>query len=317
MLVDPRLNRVAVSAVLLLAVTRTANAEGGAAETLFRQGRQAIVQGATEKGCALLAESDRLEPSPGAKLGLGLCEEQLGHYARAWVLLQKVIQSVPSTDERSLVAVRHAEEIAPKVAFVTVEIEGPRATGTRISTDIAELTTADLGVALAFDPGSHFFQISAPGHEPRRVTLSLRPGVHERVELSLKPPVVAHAPHPPAETPPGAVAPRFEPRPTSPLRSAGFVLEGTAAALLATSLVTGAFALHEKNEMNDACRDGGCSDAGLRAAARGDVLATISTATFIGALASGGVGALFLILGRTPKAGASASGWGPDLRLHF
>ena len=296
----PKPRAILGSALLVLLLTRPASAEDSAAETLFRQGREAIVNGATEKGCALLAESDRLEPSPGAKLGLGLCEKQLGHLARAWVLLDQVIHSLPKTDERVSVAQRHADEIKPKLGFVTVQLSGARPRGVRIASDIAELTSADIGVPLPFDPGSHFFQISAPGYESRQLPIELRPGESQHVLLSLKP----SPPERPVPAPPAlALTLPPAPAPSSALRTVGFTLEGAAAALLVTSLTTGALALKAKNEMNDACDAQGCSEAGIRAAARGDAFATTSSATFIGALASGGVGALFLVLGslRSPN----------------
>jgi hypothetical protein len=312
MLINPR--AITVSALLVLLLTRTASAEDSVAETLFRQGREAIVNGATEKGCALLAESDRLEPSPGAKLGLGLCEEQLGHYARAWVLLQKVIQTLPPSDERVPIAERHAADIKPRLAFVTVALNGMHPPAIQIMSDMVELTSADVGVPLPFDPGSHFFQISAPDREPRRVDLMLHAGEQHRVELLLEPSppasVVRAAPAVPLALPPA-------PPPNSALRSAGFILEGAAAALLVTSVTTGVLALKAKDEMNQACDAEGCSEAGLRAAARGDAFAATSTGTFIGALASGGIGALFLVLGalRNPHHAPPPSAG--NLRVYF
>jgi hypothetical protein len=95
-------------------------------------------------------------------------------------------------------------------------------------------------------------------------------------------------------------------------------LEGSAAALLVTSLTAGAFALDAKSEMNRGCdANRRCTDAGARAAERGSALATTSTLTFVGALASGGLGLLFILLGRQPAPPRAPGTAAAPLRISF
>lgn len=287
-----------VSACILLAYWHPCRADDPSADDLFRKGRDAIVNGDTRRGCALLAESDRLEPSPGAKLSLAICEEQLSHFARAWVLHTAVLQAVSADDDRVAIVRRHLDAIRPKLSFVTITIGGPLVAGTRIASDVADLTTADLGVALPFDPGQHYFEISAPGHSARRIERILRPGTQEHVTLTLD------SPRKKVELRP---LPREVRSTSSNVKSLAIAIEGTAGAFLLTGLSTGLLAIDEKNRMNSACVGSICSERGLRAAARGSAFAAVSTATLVSAAVSGALGAAILLLGSRHKAPAQAS----------
>lgn len=257
------------------------------AELLFRSGREALQRGDYAAACAALAESDRIEPSPGAKLNRALCEEHRGHLVLAWQLLQASLETLPNDDERALIAQRHAEELRHELSFVTFTLAPNTPKTARITSDGEQLTNAELGSALPFEPGNHQVEISARGYTTRVNALTLSAGVEQHLVLTLGPPVpVARASNA------GATLKTSENR----WRNIAFGLEGAAATLAVASLATGMVAYEAKNEMRRDCdAQWACSEAGLRAASRGEISSAFSTASFGAALLTGGIGAFLLL----------------------
>jgi len=258
------------------------------ADWLFRSGREAMQHGDYAAACAQFAESDRIEPSPGAKLNRALCEEPLGHLALAWRLLQTCIDELPADDERSLIAQRHAAELRSKLAFVTITFRaGKSPKASRVTLDGAELPSAEFGVPKPLDVGAHVIEVTADGHSAKVTEFRLSAGDQQRFELSLGTPLV----EPSRKGQHEAV-----PLQTSPWRTVGFGLGGAGVAMAATCIVTGVLAHEAKQDMTRGCdAQSACSAEGMQAAARGETYAAVSTASFVGALVSGGLAAVLLL----------------------
>src|SRR4051812_45377646 len=62
-----------------------------AADTLFRQGREAFDKGDYQRARDAFAESQRLEAAPGTLLNLALAEEKLGTLSSAWEHAKEVL----------------------------------------------------------------------------------------------------------------------------------------------------------------------------------------------------------------------------------
>lgn len=292
-----------------------ASAADASADGLFRSGRDAMQRGDYELACSRFAESDRLEPSPGAKLNLALCEEQLRHLTRAWRYLQEAIRELPDGDERAAIAKRHADDLQHQLAFVTITLPPKLAQRSRVKCDGIALSSADLASKIPFDPGHHEIELAVEGHSSRTTEIFLSPGELREISLALDEVSSTRASDSSAGKSHAAVAQRQ----SHALRSAAWAAEGAAGALAIASITTGVLALDAKHEMNRACSDpDGCSEAGLRAAERGQALARISTASFVGALAAGGLGVLFLLIdGHGSARTAALSLDARDLRWEF
>src|SRR5215475_7527661 len=92
----------AVMLALALVVPAPARAQSDpeAAEALFLAGRDLMDKKNYAAACPKFAESDRLDPSSGARINLADCEEKLGHVAAAWRHWQEAIELIPSNDPR-------------------------------------------------------------------------------------------------------------------------------------------------------------------------------------------------------------------------
>jgi hypothetical protein len=269
--------RLAVLAFLLWLGPGTAHAEGGAAEALFRAGRAALSAGDIEGARRRFEESERLEPAPGTQLNLALCDEKLGRLAQAWQRFQQVVHALPPDDERASMALTHARALEPKLAWIRFSAVARFPASARVVSGSTHLTSASFGVALPFDPGAHSFEVRAPGRASRRYDVRLQAGERRRLELAAGVPLELGR----AESPPQ--------RPL--LSTLGIASAGASAAGLLASAGFGILALDAKNTMARECDGSGCSDAGVRAAARGQTFATVSTTAFFGSLVLGAVSA--------------------------
>lgn len=85
--------------------------EGGAAssaESLFREGRDAVKRGDYAVACPKFQESQRLDPAIGTLLNLALCEERWGRISEARLHFREVLASSDLDEQRRAIALEHA-----------------------------------------------------------------------------------------------------------------------------------------------------------------------------------------------------------------
>jgi hypothetical protein len=293
-----------------------ARAQSATAEALFRAGREASARGDFEQGCSLFREADRIEPSVGTELNIAVCEERAGRLTRAMQMFRAVAELLPAHDERSRLASARARALEARVAHIVLRAATPLPAGSRILLDGQPLGMVILGVPMPVDPGGHSLQVSSPGRVPLRIEVTVDEGDHQVVLVS--PGAVISSPPSKQERSPritsqGALRPsrrRTEPQPLAGRATLTALAFGTAAAAFVVSAVSGIAVLREKATMQSECSaNGACSRAGVDAAGRGESLAVVSTATFIGGLATGALGGWLLYTSSksaSPKGATSA-----------
>lgn len=273
-----------------------------AADALFREGRSATIAGNHEVACTKFRESQRLEPAPGTLLNLGNCEERLGHVAFAWQAFRDAAR-ILGGDPRAEVATRRAEALAPRLAFVTLELPRSAPAGTRVIRDDVEMEASALGLELPVDPGAHVVVVRAPGRGESRKVFEVASGDHRLVTLDLAPANDASA------TATARATPRVQARsgPSSALPWVAFSAAG--AGLVALGI--GAWqVLDAKDVVARDCRaDDTCGQEGLDAAARGKAFSLVAT-TGAAVMIAGAALGTFLLVGpsrRSPAVRASAA----------
>lgn len=106
------------SAVLGFAVFAQSNVaiaqaeSSSTAETLFREGREAVKRGDYAVACPKFEESQRLDPANGTLLNLALCEEGWGHADDARKHLREVLAAPDLDEQRRAIATEHAAALA-------------------------------------------------------------------------------------------------------------------------------------------------------------------------------------------------------------
>ncbi len=298
-----------------------AHAQGAkaAAESLFQAAKQLMADKKFAEACPKLAESQRLDPSPGTQLNLARCYEGLGKTASAWaeykgaaVLAHQLGQKDREDGARDL-----ARELEPKLSKLT--IVAAATPGLVVKSDGIEIGAASFGTALSVDPGEHVIEASAPGYEPWRVTVTIGPNADAKTASV---PVLVKKPEAPvpAETASAAGAPTSAPTATATsaasatatsggappeggsggMRTASYVLMGAGVVGIGVGAVMGGLAMGDVGTArSDAtlCPDNLCSPKGRALVNEASTKALVSSVALPVGLAAAGAGVVLYILG--------------------
>jgi hypothetical protein len=274
------------------------------AERAFALGREAMRATDFEAACRRFEESERLSPAPGTILNLALCEERLARVRGAATHFEEFLARVAPDDDRRDMAQAHLAAVRDRLPHLVVRVAGGPLPGGAVELDGRPLASADLGVALAVEPGAHALSYRVPG---RRDTLVQVIAVERRtVELVV-------GPGPRLDTAPSSPS---APRPAEAVRHVGAptiaagLVTGVGAASLVASLVSGAVILDRKRTVAAECHGDACTQAGVDAARSGKVFDVLGTVTFAVGIAGIGAGTYLYLSSPTPAAGTKRDAGG-------
>ncbi len=283
--------------VLLLAATLGAvclarpafgqSSDAVAAEAMFDEGRRLVAQGKYADACPKFVDSERLEPSPGTLLNLASCWEKLGRTATAWATYRAAASAANAGGRKDYVATaqKHADALAPRLAHLTVSV--PQGLdGLQVKRDGVTIASAEWGLAIPVDLGTHAVEASAPGYKAWGASVEV-PNEGAAVTVNV-PSLEAKAPE--AASPSAPVPPRIAP-PATPepqggegkgglQRATGLVIAGVGVVGLGVATIFAVSAKSIYNASLSNCEPGNpglCSPAGV--AQRGDARATGNAAS--------------------------------------
>jgi hypothetical protein len=289
-----------------------------AAESLFRDARDAAKRGDYASACPKFAESQRLDPAAGTLLNLADCEEHTGKLASAWLHYREAAEQLPASDPRLTMAKDHIGALETRLPKLTIRLADGAPPGTKVLRDHVELGAASLGTPVTLDPGAHVIVARTPSGKEQRTDLVLKEGQNESLTMSIS-----------EDATPG-VAPRAAPPPAAPppqtsssggsSSTLGYVVGGVGAASLVVSLVTGGLVLGKKSTVQSGCdAQKFCTTDAIDAGSSGKTLSAVSTVTFVVGLAGIGLGTYFILSskpdGATTALRANASPDGAALAL--
>jgi hypothetical protein len=308
-----------------------------AAEALFEEGRALMAKGKTEQACSKLAESQRLDPSPGTALNLASCHQRLGLVASAWAeyLVAKRLAQGQGRERIVKEAQAQARALEPRLSYVKINA-GAAPQGVVINVGETRLEGAALDTKIPMDPGKHILELSAPGYEGMRrevevgeagsivqiILPNLTP-LREPAEPVAEPQAVPNhrvQPDPPQGA--GLVDAHATAMPAAPDHTWAYILGGIGFAGLGAGAVLGVLAQSKNDEAKDLC-DGNTTNCPAGTADKANEAQRLSTAGWIAGgagLASVGVAAVMYFTSETPQAGGARivprarTGWTPLLR---
>jgi hypothetical protein len=346
------LTRVLLAAGLGLALCAMPGSAGAQTEEERAGARAAATEGAKafrdeqwQDAVDLFQRAESLVHAPPHLLYMARAHEKLGNLVKARELYNKITREklAPGSPDAFRQAQVDAAEglkgIEPRLARLTVKVEGPADVSYQVAMDGEEVPSALVGIARPVDPGDHEITVSAKGYKAEPATVTLGEGGSDTVTLRLveDPSAAAATPAGGAEeqvrTPATASTPTTPAEPThdakggaNGMRVGSFVALGVGVVGIGVGT---AFGLKSRTNRSDAdaleeefladCGDA-CSRSDPRAREIDDLDDEAKSAQTLSAVgfAVGGVGlatgaVLFLVSGKKRQSAAEAAprvrGW--------
>jgi len=310
--------------VLLAVVCFADRAHADEAGRLFDRGLKDMLRGQYDTGCALIAESQQLDPQPGTLFTLAECYRKAGKLVTAIERYTEYItlyETLPAKQkrahkERQQISIKDRAsllDVVPRISLVLPE-NAPK--GTIVMKDGVALQRDALKEPLLVDPGEHVFVTQAPGGTAIEQRATLKRGEQQRLELLLGATAAAPAgseqPLPPTPSP-GLESDGSEGPPAagsadagvaddagSSQRTWGWVLGGLGVAGVAVGAVTGAVVLSDADVIKSHCPepktcDPEAMDDVNRAKDHADKFGTVATIGFAAGLSLVAAGAVLLL----------------------
>jgi hypothetical protein len=255
--------------------------------------------GKLAEACAKLAESHRLDPSPGTVLNLAICHEKEGKIASAWAEFKEAeaLSTASGRQDRADYARKRAATLEAKLSRLVVEIASPPE-GMVIRLEGKELRAAAMaGSGMPMDPGKYSVEAAAPGKKAWSGTVIVESGPST---ARLVIPAMADAPAA------ASAAPKAPPPPEdssgSTRRVVGYVAGGLGIASLGVGAAFGGLTLAKAAEVQDLCGDAPkCSRAGVDANTTAKTMALVSDISLGAGAALAGAGLVLILTSGSSK----------------
>ena len=269
---------LALVCLLLTAGTAMAQSDEQRAETLFREGRDAMQRGEIATACKKFSDSLQITKRPSTLLNLAQCEEQQTKLVSALAHWKEALELLPPNDERVAVTKERMATLEKKLPRLTIKLEADSPKGTRVTLDGRDVADDSIGTPVPVDPGQHALSVIAPNRVDQRSTVTVIEGEKKEVTLTAG----AATEDAPAPTTP-------KPVPTAPAtgsdgsgrRTAGFVIGGVGLLALIGAGVTGALVVANDSTIEEECPNQRCSTEGL------DEISTSETLMVLNAIGLG------------------------------
>jgi hypothetical protein len=297
--------------VARMAMAEPSDADRATARALAEEGATALDARKYDVAADRFARADQLVHAPTLLLALAQAQVGLGKYVEAQesylrIIREGVSASAPPAWKKALEAAQEeVKAIAPKLAWVTVNVSGAEAV--RITVDGAPVPKAALGVKRAVNPGDHVVRAEADGYKPAEASLKVAAGETNALKLVLEP--LPNAPAPAATRPATAatVTPAGADLGTgkSGQKTYGYVALGVGGAGLIVGTIAGVVAMGKHTALVDACPQGKCPPDQQSNMDSYSSVATVSTIGMIVGVVGVGTGAVLLLT--APPSGGRAS----------
>jgi hypothetical protein len=273
-----------------------------AAARLFKEGRAAVKAGDLDEACDKFEASLRLDAAIGTKLNLADCFEQKGLLIAAYRLFDEAAAEAARTSKegRESFARDRADALATRLFMLTLELVEP-APNTTVTVAGVVVAPAAWAAPRVLLPGSIAIAVTAPGRTPYHTRIDGGTGESRTLR------VPALAPLGPGETDTTTTAVTGGPGadlttpPARPSRRLAYIIGGSGAGLLATSLVLGLVARSRYQDADcgpdHGLPEGTCSATGQSQADRARTLADVGTGFAVAGVAAVGVGVYLFLRG--------------------
>jgi hypothetical protein len=299
-------------------------ADRATARELAQEGQAAFDKGEYAVAADRFARADALVHAPTLLLALGRAQAKLGRLVQAYESYSRIVrEGVPDGASKVFKkaveeAKREVEPIKARLAWATIQVQGPSASSAKVTVDADQVPAAALGVRRAVNPGDHVLRAEAEGFAPAEKPFHVSEGETVTLELALEPSkeapasTGAGAPPPAPSAPVTKAAPPADSESGSGRRTFAFVALGVGAAGLTVGAITGVLAMRKHSDLEDACPDGRCPPGEQNDLDAYRTLGTVSTVGFVvaGVGAAAGLTLLLTAPKREPETASVELGFG-------
>jgi hypothetical protein len=230
------------------------------AQKTFEAGSKLFDSRHYEEALAAFRASYQIVASPNSRLMMARCLRELGRNAEAYREYDAVTADAARGGDRyrssGEAAAEERDELTPKIALLTVHVEGAQP-GTTVKVGDVTLADAEIGVPVALEPAAVVVIAESADGASARSNVTLAAGATSEVALRPTKPVEAKPPPPSIVVAPSPV-PAPPPPSTSPLRTWSYVAGGVGAAGFVAFAVFGAMTSSRYSSLQKACPQNHC-----------------------------------------------------------
>jgi hypothetical protein len=304
-----------VLALGIVVLPSPARADAGAADVLFRAGKDLMAQGKISEACAKFEASYAEDAALGAILNLANCREQEGRIAAAWARWGEAVEKAKKLgDDRAAYAQKRRDALGPRLPYLTIDVTNA-VPGLVVYRGQQPIEPGAFGTALPIDPGETTLQVTQGDDVLWQQTLSVAEAQQATVKIDMKK-IIDAAPavkrkrssgdvHEGGTTSGGAPAPFWGPQ-----RVSGLTVTAVGVVGLGVGFGLGGVALSKKSQVDSNCVSSAksstryCTPAGVQASSSARTFANASQWVLVGSAALTAVG-LTVFLTAPSSAGGS------------
>lgn len=280
-----------------------------AAEVLFHEAKDLMAKGQFAEACPKLEASYKLDKTVGTLMNVADCHEKLGKIATAWGEWGSAHDWLKRDgDKRASYAEQRRGALTARLPKLRINVTGA-ASSLDVYRDSIKVEPAAYNLALPVDPGAHTITVRRGDQVLKEERVEASEGASVATLLDLEAIEKSAPPPPPGSTGPsqGSGPPPPPPPPSSNQKTAGFIVGGVGAGVLALGGVLGLVALSNMSASNepDACINIYCTPQGLESIDRAKVFAEAGQWVGLGGIVMIGIGATLILT--APSAASTAT----------
>ncbi len=167
-------------------IATSARADAGAADALFKAGKDLLAQGKVAEACSKFEASYNEDSALGALMNLANCREQQGLIAAAWARWGEAVEKAKRlNDERFTYCQERRDKLGPRLPHLTVQVEN-LVPGLVVYRGSQVLDPGAFGTALPIEPGETTLQVTQGDDVFWQQTIQLSEGQQATVKIDLK-----------------------------------------------------------------------------------------------------------------------------------
>src|SRR6185436_19511162 len=134
-----------------------------------------LAAGKVAEACDAFEASNRIEPSAGTLINVGLCKEKLGKLGSALAAYRAALERVKDPKKKAI-ATERAAALEPRVSRLRIAVAAEaRVEGLAVTRDGERVEADDYDRPVPVDGGSYEIAASAPGYRKWSTTIEVRP----------------------------------------------------------------------------------------------------------------------------------------------